>query len=309
MVENISASIVIASFSSVDHLERCLNSISIQTNLEQVEVIVSTCLAAEDVHLLQQRFDVRFVFNPDEQDLDSALLRETRVFRLRSSGVKAAKGKIVMLLEDHCEVAPAWLRSMLGVLADENCIAGGPIANGAEQGLFRCALYWSEYAAMMPPFPAGEVDYLSAVNSAYYRSALDVCQQVWQDGFYDNEVHDALMEQGAKLCLAPDAIVYTRLPFTFKQALVHLFTGGRRYGGYRGGSQWSMHRAIRLFSTLLVPAVLCMRILKTVRLRQPDRLPTFILSLPVLYVLLSAWGSGELLGTLRGEQSIKHNWL
>jgi len=302
MTKNISASIVIASFSSVDHLERCLSSISVQTNLEQVEVIVSTCLASEDVKPLQQRFDAHFVFNPDEQNLESALLRETRVFRLRSSGVKAAKGGIVMLLEDHCEVAPTWLRSMLGVLAEERCIAGGPIANGAELGLFHWALYWSEYAAMMPPFPAGEVDYLSAVNSAYYRSALEACQQAWQDGFYDNEVHDALMEQGAKLCLSPDAIVYTRLPFTLKQALVHLFTGGRRYGGYRGGSRWSMQRVIRLFSTLLVPVVLCMRIFKIVRLREPQRMLTYFQSFPILYVLLTAWGIGELMGTMRGKQ-------
>jgi len=300
MSPNTSLSIVIASFSSVRLLERCLNSL--QLNTKQAEIIVSTCLAEEEVHDLQQRFDVSFVFNPDESKHESAQLRETRVFRLRSSGVKAANSDVIMLLEDHCEVTPTWMQSMLDALRDERCIAGGPIANGATDSLFHWALYWSEYAAMMPPFPDGEVLYLSAVNSAYYKTALDACELSWQQGFYDNEVHDALMKQGAKLSLAAGAAVNTRLPFTFKQAFVHLFTGGLRYGAYRGGKHWSMQRFMRLFATLLVPAVLLLRVFKFVRLRQPQRLLTFLMAWPILYVLLTAWGGGELLGTMRGEQ-------
>jgi len=300
MTNNLKLSVVVASFSSVDHLERCLSSI--QMNLQQAEIIVSTCFSAEDVQNLQQKFDVHFVFNPDEQDLDSIRLRETRVFRLRSSGVKAVTGDIVMLLEDHCEVSSTWSQAMLGSLVDKHSIVGGPISNGATSSLFHWALYWSEYAAMMPPFPNDNVQYLSAVNSAYYRTALDACKQKWQDGFYDNEVHDALIAQGGKLCLAADAIVYTRLPFTFSQAFVHLYTGGQRYGGYRGGKHWNVQRILRIFLTLLVPAVLLARISILVRKRQPKRLLTFILTTPILYVLLTAWGGGEFVGTLRGER-------
>jgi len=292
-------SIVIASFSSVQHLQRCL--LSLQQNVKNAEIIVSTCFAEDDVQFLQQQYEVSFIFNPDEQKLDSVRLRETRVFRLRSSGVKAANGDIILMLEDHCEVTPGWLDSMLTALSDPQCIAGGPIANGASNSLFYWALYWSEYAAMMPPFPDAEVQYLSAVNSGYFKTALQDCREVWQQGFYDNEVHDALMKRGAKLCLAKEAIVETRLPFTFSQAFVHLFTGGQRYGGYRGGRRWNMQRIIRLFATTVVPAVLFMRVFNFVRLRRPSDLLTFAFAFPVLYILLSAWGAGELVGTLRGD--------
>ena len=173
MKKNTSISIVIASFSSVRHLERCLNSI--KAGSQKIEIIVSTCFKAEDVRLLQQNFEADFVFNPDEHEHDSLRLRETRVFRLRSSGVKAAKGDLVFLLEDHCEVAETWLQAMLDVLQKWQCVAGGPIANNAESSLFRWALYWSEYAAMMPPFPDNNAQYLSAVNSAYHKAALDAC--------------------------------------------------------------------------------------------------------------------------------------
>ena len=250
-----------------------------------------------------QQKNVRFVFNPEEQNLASVRLRETRVFRLRSSGVKAANSDIILLLEDHCEVDSKWLPAMLHALQNEQCLVGGPIANGAKSGLFQWALYWSEYAAMMPPFPEQQVQYLSAVNSAYYKTALDNCYQVWRDGFYDNEVHDALEASGAKLCLAADGIVFTRLPFSFTQAFVHLFTGGQRYGTYRGGEHWSMQRLVRAAATFLVPAVLLLRVVKLVRLRQPGLLWTLLLSSPVLYVLLTAWGTGEFVGTLRGRHS------
>jgi len=254
---------------------------------------------------VQQHFDIQVVFNPDEQDLDSIRLRETRVFRLRSAGVKVATGDVIMMLEDHCEVGATWLPAMCDALKNKTCLAGGPIANGASKSLFHWALYWSEYAAMMPPMPNDQVTYLSAVNSAYYKSELDACKSVWQGGFYDNEVHDALIKKGAKLCLAKNAIVTTRLPFTFKQAFVHLFTGGLRYGAYRGGGHWSMSRFMRLFTTLLVPAVLSTRVLKYVRSRQPQSLTTFLLSFPILYVLLTAWGVGELVGTLSGTPTAK----
>ncbi|VAW92779.1 hypothetical protein MNBD_GAMMA23-349 [hydrothermal vent metagenome] len=290
-------SIVIASFSSVQHLEKCLASI--KTYAANTEIIVSTIFTAEQIKPLQQN-NIRFVFNPDEQNLSSVQLRETRVFRLRSQGVSAAQGERILLIEDHCEVTPKWLESMQVTLSNSNCIAGGPVKNGSNSSLFCWALYWSEYSAMMPPFPAESMPYLSAVNCGYFKTALDACNNVWQDGFYDNEVHDALITQGAKYCPATNAIVLTSLPFSFNQALVHLYTGGKRYGSYRGGHQWNSQRLIRVLSTFAVPAVLLVRIFKLIRQRQPQHTVTFLMAWPVLYILLGAWGLGELVGTLRG---------
>jgi len=297
MAKNKSISIVVASFSSVQHLSVCLRSL--QHIDEDAEIIVSTCFSPLEVNWLQQRYKARFIFNPEEQNVNSLQLKETRVFRLRSSGVDAAIGDIVILIEDHCRVASTWLQSMLAVLNNRDCIAGGPVDNEDKSSLYRWALYWSEYAAMMPPFPEGEVKYISAVNSAYYKIALDTCRHIWQDGFYDNEVHDALVKQGANYYLAHDAIVYTQLPFSLNQAVVHLFTGGQRYGGYRCSNAWNLRRIVRTTVTLLVPAVLAVRIFNIVRIRRPNLTFTYIMCLPVLLLLLTAWGAGELVGVLK----------
>lgn len=298
-MQKLKTSIVIASFSSIHHLDKCLTSL--QSYADNTEIIVSTIFTSEEINPLQQRFNIKLVFNPEEQHLSSAALRETRVFRLRSRGILAAQGEKIVLLEDHCEVTPEWLQSLQATLSDQHCIAGGPVANGSPSSLFCWALYWSEYAAIMPPFPSDNLPYLSAVNCAYFKTALDACQKTWQGGFYDNEVHDALMSQGARLCPAANAIVHTSLPFSFNQALVHLFTGGQRYGGYRGGTHWNIQRVVRLLSTLLVPGILLVRGLRLVRLRQPQHLQTFFLASPILYLLLGAWGLGELVGTFRGK--------
>ncbi len=298
MEEQPDTSIVIASFSSIQHLDKCLTSL--KAHAKGVNVIVSTIFTAEQLAPLQQRFNFKIVLNPDEQYLQSARLRETRVFRLRTRGVQAAEGEKIILLEDHCEVTPKWLDSLQATLKNQQCIAGGSVTNRADSSLYSWALYWSEYAAMMPPLPTKGLTYLSAVNCGYFKTALDACKSVWQAGFYDNEVHDALIKQGAKYCPATHATVYTSLPFSFNQALVHLYTGGKRYGSYRGGSQWTIQRAIRVLSTLAVPAVLLARVFKLIRSRQPQQIKTFVFAWPVLYLLLGAWGLGELSGTLKG---------
>lgn len=243
------------------------------------------------------------VYNPNEQDLKSIQLRETRVFRLRSNGLKVASGVKIILLEDHCEITSNWFESIQTHLNNSKRIVGGPVENGSSHSFYHWSLYWSEYAAMMPPLPEGSIPYISAVNCAYDKSALDSCKETWLDGFYDNEVHDALIGQGASYYLAPGAIVRTSLPFKFSQALVHLYTGGKRYGRYRGGNYWNLTRLVRILSTILVPAVLLTRVFNIVLKRQPNRIKVFIFAWPILYLLLSAWGFGEMIGTILGNKN------
>jgi len=304
-MQDVKNSIVIASFSSINHLNKCLSSLKKYIpdldNKLKFEIIVSSIFTESEVASLKKIIDFQLISNSDERKASTIASRETRVFRLRTIGVKAAQGKRILLLEDHCEVTQNWFKSMQSMLDSGNCFAGGPVANGSSNTLYQWSLYWSEYAAIMPPLPSNEVSYVSAVNCGYHKESLEQCFKTWQHGFYDNEVHDALTAQGTKQSLASEAIINTSLPFAFKQALVHLFTGGKRYGGYRGGQCWNFQRIIRLCSTLIVPAVLLLRVLKLVRTRQPQHLITFCLASPIFYLLLGAWGFGELVGTLLGK--------
>ena len=301
--DTVASTVVVASFSPVETLCNCLDSLLI--GAPGAEIIVSTCLTEVQVDPLKTIYpSIFFEISQEETEPEKIKLRETRVFRLRAAGVKLAKGNVIAMIEDHCEVDSNWLLNMEKALEQGTVIAGGAIRNGDEQGLFKCALYWAEYAAMMPPFFNTSITYVSAVNSAYKRDLLFSCVDIWRNGFYDNEVHDALIAEGASLTLVGGSTVKTKLPFTRTQAIMHLYSGAIRYGSHRVGKKWHVERIIRLPATLLVPWVLTYIIFRNVRLRRPDQTGKFIMSLPWLLLLLSAWGAGELWGTLRGSNDI-----
>jgi len=295
------ASVVVASFSSREALGACLESLEL--GARGAEIVVATCLPASDVAALRQRFDARFIECPEESDHSAAVLRETRVFRLRTRGVEAARGRVIALLEDHCTVGPTWLDALCAQLEAEPAIAGGPVENARPDDAFAWALYWCEYAALLPPLDAGRVGYLSAVNAAYRRESLDGVRSVWAGGFFDNEVHDALIASGCPLRYAAAAGVRSELPFSFRSGAVHLYTGGCRYGVYRARRHPAAKRLLFVPAAVLVPWILLRRIWRTARERRPELTPTILRRLPWLLGFLFAWGAGEFVGALRGLAS------
>ena len=299
------ASVVVASFSSAKALAKCLASLAVAA--PAAEIIVATCLDEGEISDVKASYpSVLFIGLHDDPDEQSLLMLETRVFRLRSQGLKLAQGEIVAMIEDHCEVCADWLINMENAIKAGHHIVGGPVQCSVEPGLFEYALYLSEYAAMMPPFPIKPINYISAVNSAYTRRSLIACQHVWRDGFYDNEVHDALIALGATYQLVASSTVKTELPFSPRQAVIHLFSGAMRYGSQRVGQKWSIKRAVRMVATIFVPLVLMFRIFNIVRIRCPENLIKFMLSVPWLSVLLFAWGAGEFFGVLKGRDGLTH---
>ena len=125
-------SIVIASFSSIKHLEKCLTSL--QSVFDKTEIIISTIFTPDETRALQKQFKAIYLYNPEERNLNSIQLRETRVFRLRTRGIQAAQGEIIALLEDHCEATPQWLQSMQVTLSDCLCIAAIVVAGTVDTG-------------------------------------------------------------------------------------------------------------------------------------------------------------------------------
>jgi hypothetical protein len=153
----------------------------------------------------------------------------------------------------------------------------------------------------MPPLSDGACPGLLAVNAAYRRDALDEVAASWRGGFYDNEVHDALAARGHLPQAAAGAVVESRLELPFPRALRHLFEGGRRYGAYRRASGPALMRVRRVLAAPLVPLVLQARILRRVGRCRPRELGRALRAQPQVAALLLAWGGGELVGGLVGD--------
>jgi glycosyltransferase involved in cell wall biosynthesis len=295
-------SVVVASFGEEGQLERCLASIQ-NGEVVPAEIVVASDRASGELGRVRARFpEVKFVLADDpsrhSRGTSNAGVRETRVFRLRTLGVEAASGRVVALLEDHCVVGRRWLAALSEAHEVEAVIAGGPVSMDADRGVRAWAIFWCEYAALLPPLPADGVSYLSAVNASYSGDQLRSCYAVWREGFYDNEVHDALQRAGCGLRVVDDAAVETSLSFSFVGALAHLFTGGRRYGRYQRLDKNAASRGLRILLTPAIPAVLLVRIFRIAAARRPDRLASVILGLPFILCFLGAWAAGELAGSL-----------
>lgn len=278
-------SVVVASFSGEHVLARCLDSILAQRIT--AEIIVATNADGEEVGRLSSRYtDIRFVQCPAGAD----------VFALRSAGVKQANGQVVVLTEGHCTVCVDWLPALLDEQDRGHRIVGGPVENGHAHGAYNWALYFSEYGCYMPPHPPGQARVVSGINIAYDCELLRSCEDTWRQEFRENEVHEVLGHRGAQLCVSPAALVYSHLEFGFAEAIAHLFSGGRRFGGHRRLHSSRTKKVFWMFASPAIPVVLLGRITLRVMQRNPRRLWPLLMSTPFLVSLVGAWSLGEVAG-------------
>jgi Glycosyltransferase like family 2 len=275
-------SVVVASFSGEASLRSCLDSLG--TEHGGAEVIVSAALDPEAMDALARHY-------PGAQLVPAPA--GTSVFALRARGLARATGDVAALVEDHCVAGPGWLRALADVAGDA-AFAGGAVESGPVSSLADWALYLVEYGALMPPVAGGEA--LLAVNAAYPRRALEACRPVWEGGFHDNEVHDALRARGHRPLVVAGATVRSHLRLTLDRAMAHLFQGGRRFGAYRRARSRARERGLRLLAAPLVPFVLLARLAGRVARRRPRALPRLAVALPWVVCLLAAWSAGELAG-------------
>ncbi len=280
-------SVVVASFSGEAALARCLGSLTGQVG--KAEVIAPTTTPAESIARLKARFpEVRFLAAPPDAS----------VFRLRTLGVAQARGRVVVLTEDHCTASPQWLESLAAASRAGHPIVGGQVENGLDRRIYDWALFFCEYVAFMPSQPEGTANVVSGINVAYHRDVLLGCLDAWSEAFHENEVHDALAAAGIGLYRAQRAVVASHLAMSLLEAMRHLFGGARHYGGYRKSRTDPADRVLLVLASPAIPAVLFWRIVRNVATRRPSRLATMALGLPYIACLLGAWSVGEALGYL-----------
>ena len=284
-------SVVVASFSGVKALEACLKALSGQC--AGGEIIAVTNLREAECERLGRLFpDVRFRCCEPGSD----------VFRLRSLGIGAARGGWIALTEDHCVASPGWLAALRAALGEKTIVAGPVLPDLSRRWTDR-ALFLCEYANLLPPLRAERLSFVSGVNAAYPRDALEQCREVWRNGFYENEVSDTLRAAGYRFAVAPEGLVRSRLTMPLRGAVAHFYRGGRRFGGYRAADSSATARGIRLLDAPAVPLVLLGRIFRHVLNRNQTGLFASARAVPVMLLLLLAWALGEAAGLLRGPRA------
>jgi glycosyltransferase involved in cell wall biosynthesis len=211
--------------------------------------------------------------------------------QLRGEGIRAARGRLVVITEDHCLFAPAWLATMIEVHGEREVAAvGGPVENGRTQGILDWAIYFSRYVGSMPPVGLGPAGGLPGNNACYRREVLDRFASLYEKGFWEHDFNRALLAHGYILWQDPRLVVTHHKPYRFVPYLALRYRHGRCFGAMEPGS------ALR---TLLAPALLALRAVRTIRFKKRRRWE-FWLSFPALLLCYVVWSWGELVGRLFG---------
>lgn len=297
-------SIVITTVSGARHLDDCLQALAAQQDHDSRthEVIVpydrdDQALAALAAHHSQ------VLFQPVELQVRGPRgLCHEHFDQLRATGLSLARGEIIALLEDHERPHPRWCRTLLEKHAAGHAAVGGAVENDIDRALNH-ATWFLDFGRYQNPLPEGPSQFLTDVNIAYRRSALEQVRDSWEHGFDEPRVHARLLESGATLWMTPDMIVWQhRSGLTLRQVMRERFVWGRFFAGNRIRGRSPGTRLLYSLATLAVPGLIMLK--KTRDVLQKKRLRLRLLRVSPLVLLLAlGWSAGELTGYLTGRAS------
>lgn len=280
-------SIVIASINGRPYLDSCLEALDRQQGGVAAEVIVADCVGPSVCEFVRERHPGVRLISFDQPK---------SVPELRSAGILAANGQIVVITEDHCIPETDWYRSIAA--AHGRCpepAIGGSVDNAADQRIVDWAVYFCEYSNFMSPVEEGVVHDLPGPNVSYKRSALDPLQHLIRDGYWETFLHWRLEELGFKLWSDPSVRVLHKKHYRLGEFLAERFHYGRAFAGTRNEFSSRGRRLYYLLASPALPPVLMLRIGRRV-LRRKRHLGTYLRALPMIGLFMLAWAAGEWTG-------------
>ena len=214
--------------------------------------------------------------------------------------MRAARGEVVALVEDHAYPAPGWAEALINRHRESWAAVGPVMSNGNPRSVTSWANLLVEYAPWMEPTEGGEQEHLPGHNSSYKREALvqygDRLEAMIEA---ESVLHWDLRAKGHKLYLEPKARVFHQNFSAPVPSLALRFNGGRLFASARAREWPAWRRALFAAASPLIPLVRCARIAREMYSRGPTRrmLPRL---LPALVVSLLFDGAGEAAGYASG---------
>lgn len=302
---SVDVSVVVALISGrTDDLERCLAALGRQENVSSLEILVPYDEPCRDVTRLAARFPhVTFIAlqGVDTSGARAGASREHHDL-LRTLGLHEARGRYVILTEDHAWADPRWCAALIDALERNPRAAcvGGAVDWGG-RSLLSYAVYLCDFGRYQNPVPEGPAAFVSDSNVCYRREALNEIADTWRKQYQETIVHGALARRGHELHLTPHAVVWQgRSGLTWRAALRERVVWGRSYAGSRVAGASLARRLPLAILTPALPFLLTWRYLRGALSRGRHRGRTIAAALPV-FVLSLWWSAGELAGYLSGR--------
>ncbi|MDQ3898201.1 MAG: glycosyltransferase [Actinomycetota bacterium] len=284
-------SVVIASVNGLPYPLACLQALAEQDAAVPSEVILADCTGTATVAAVREHF-------PDVHIL--AFEEQKSVPWLRAAGMRAARGRLVAVTEDHCVPHPDWFRQILAAHQRTGWAAvGGSVENAAIDRLVDWAVFFCEYSQHMAPVPEGPSDFIPGMNVAYDMDVLASVRDVFEEGLWENFLHDRLRAAGHILGMDPKIVVDHKKYFTVPMFLSERFHYSRSFAGMRVQEAAVGRRLAWAGASFLLPPLLIGRLTRNV-LQRRRHLSWYVRCLPLVVLFTLAWSVGELAGYLTG---------
>ncbi len=216
--------------------------------------------------------------------------------RRRSAGLKAAKGDYIAILEDRGLPAKDWAATVVRLFKEtgKHCI-GGAIECVEPAKSLNWSFYVTDFGRYGLPFDSGAADWVTDVNLAYSRWALEETRHLWNDRYHEPIVHWHLIGKGEELWLSNEMIVDHKRPdATLGELLPERFDWGRLFGEIRVRNASNLKRIMWILAGPIIPPVLWFRHYRIQSSK--GRGGRYLKSLPNVMLLSTAWTMGEIWG-------------
>ena len=193
---------VIPIFNAEGRLERCLESLKVQTYpRDRFEVIVADGMSTDASVEIARRYGATVVDNP-----------QRRAGAGRNTALEVARGDLIAFTEDDVELPPQWLASGQACLSSSGADAvGGPTPIPDSSGRFARAVYvffdWASrlgYSVHAGQAGRGEVHDLPGCNVMYPADVLRQFLPIDSPRAEDVELHIRMKKQGRRLVQCPE---------------------------------------------------------------------------------------------------------
>lgn len=283
-------SIVIATTKPWPEIRRCLDSLHRQAQSVGAEVLVADGHGGGLPDDVGDRYpEVIWIKHPGES-----------VFALRGIATAQARGAIVAVTEDHCEVTPHWCERLIKVHQEhpEAAAIGGAVENGATERLIDWANFFVVFGPFTAPIENGEQEDVSLqANISYKRRILP--RVAPRSGMMEMLFNKQLRQQGEKLLADDRLVVYHIQSWGFLGTFAAHFHNGRSIAGFRLQRMARGERILRLAGCFILPPVLLWRtvgpVIRRGRLRRQA-----LISLHLIVLVVICHAVGEFVGYLAG---------
>lgn len=284
-------SVVIPCVNGLPFIHECLTSIFKQDNHDIAEVIVADSSDDSAREWIKNSFPNVILLEQKER---------LSIPELKAKGIKKAKGKILVMLEDHCLVADNWFEEIIKAHDSEYVAVGGAVENGFTGTTLDWATFFCEYAAFIPPVPRGRVNELPGNNVSYKREEfLSIAGKAVENGLWESFIHGELRKNGRTLYSTPDIGVVHKKRFDLFEFLEQRFYYSQSFAGMRNRSFSKGKRLVYSLLSAALPPVLFFRLVSALLKKKRFQKEIF-LSLPYLFLFTLVWAFGEGWGYLFG---------